>query len=223
MMKLGSILHATQALLLDFDGPICSVFAGYPAPAVAQTLRQTLQSFGVTGPIMNGRTGPLTLLRWVADNHPELVNVAEDLLITAEREAVRTAAPTHGADTVIVAAGRIGRPIAIVSNNSAIAIREYLDGRKLDVAAIVGRPYADPTRMKPNPEMVTCAIKALGVSPRDCVFIGDATTDIEAAISAGVHSIAYAKSPERISALVDAGAEVVVDSMAVIAETLEKE
>ncbi len=32
---LGAIIARTRYLLLDFDGPICSIYAGLPAPTVA--------------------------------------------------------------------------------------------------------------------------------------------------------------------------------------------
>ena len=33
--SLGAIIARTRFLLLDFDGPICSIYAGLPAPTVA--------------------------------------------------------------------------------------------------------------------------------------------------------------------------------------------
>lgn len=37
---LGAILARTRYLLIDFDGPICSICAGLPAPQVAEQLRK---------------------------------------------------------------------------------------------------------------------------------------------------------------------------------------
>jgi hypothetical protein len=31
---LAAILRRSPVILLDFDGPVCSVFAGYPAPQI---------------------------------------------------------------------------------------------------------------------------------------------------------------------------------------------
>ncbi|MBD0324414.1 MAG: hypothetical protein ICV72_13665 [Aldersonia sp.] len=36
----------STSVLLDFDGPICSVFAGHPAPAVAERIRDYLRREG---------------------------------------------------------------------------------------------------------------------------------------------------------------------------------
>jgi len=39
---LDAIVSATRHLLLDYDGPICSVFAGLPAHIIAGRLRKLL-------------------------------------------------------------------------------------------------------------------------------------------------------------------------------------
>lgn len=41
---LGAIIARTRWLLLDFDGPICSIFSGLPAPTVAEKLRKLFLS-----------------------------------------------------------------------------------------------------------------------------------------------------------------------------------
>ena len=41
-------------------------------------------------------------------------------------------------------------------------------------------------RMKPNPGMITEACATMGVSPEDCIMIGDTLTDMEAAAKGGV-------------------------------------
>lgn len=42
MTDLATLLASVRCVLLDFDGPICSVFAGTPAAVVAERLRQHL-------------------------------------------------------------------------------------------------------------------------------------------------------------------------------------
>jgi len=53
--------------------------------------------------------------------------------------------------------------------------------------------YDDTTAHKPDPEPLLLAAKKLGLEPRDCVYVGDMPTDIEAARAAGVKSIFYSK------------------------------
>ncbi len=47
---LRQILRGIRHLLLDFDGPICSIFAGVSASAVADQLRRRLLRAGIDLP-----------------------------------------------------------------------------------------------------------------------------------------------------------------------------
>jgi hypothetical protein len=54
---LDEILSRTRRLLLDFDGPICSLFAGTNTAPVAGLLRGVLRRRGVTLPAAVADTG----------------------------------------------------------------------------------------------------------------------------------------------------------------------
>lgn len=217
-------LVGAGSLLLDFDGPVCLIFAGYPAPRVAAGLVALLDVEGVAMPPKIRSVGdPLAVLRWVGETCPhDLTAAVEEALCAAELHAVRLAEPTPFGREVILNAHSRGVPVAVVSNNSAIAIEAYL--RAHDLAAyvmpIVGRVYADPRRMKPDPGPVLAAVRALGAEPSSCALVGDSPSDIEAAHAAGVAAIGYANKAWKISALAEA--DIVVTSMEDIAVALSK-
>ncbi|MEO3780383.1 HAD family hydrolase, partial [Micromonospora sp. B11E3] len=173
---LGRLLGEVGAVLLDFDGPVCSIFAGYPAPQVAAELVDVLRQCGVdVPPDLASEPDPLEVLRRTpaAGNHG-ITRAVEDALCAAERRAVETAGPTLHGREVIVAARQAGLPVAVVSNNSAGAVSAYLAAHRLTmhVSPVVGRAYADPERMKPNPAPIHQAARAVGESPGRCVLIG---------------------------------------------------
>ncbi|MEV0570707.1 HAD-IA family hydrolase [Dactylosporangium sp. NPDC050588] len=208
--------------MLDFDGPICSIFARYPAPKVARHLVSVLQAKDVGLPTtVVEETDPLEVLRWTGVNCPKALVVAvEEALCAAERRAAEIASPTpHGHD-VIRAAWRSGVPTAIVSNNSAGAITAYLVLHQLAecVAAVIGRHFAEPSEMKPNPAPILSAVRALKAEPNDCVLVGDSLSDIEGAAAAGVRAIGYANRPWKVTAF--RAADVVVTSMSEVLEYL---
>lgn len=217
------VVGTTGPILLDFDGPVCGVFAGYSAPDVAIALRALLDYQAVSiGPVRM-QDDPLEILRWTATlGNRRLTQAVEEELRAAELQAVRTASPTKYAREVVVAAAQTGRPVAIVSNNSEDAIRAYADQHRLAgyIGAIVGRPFAEPERMKPNPDPVFQAIKMLDAESGECVLIGDSVTDIEAAHAAGVRSIGYANKDGKAELFAAAGVGVIVTSMADIAREL---
>jgi len=221
---LTALLAEVDAILLDFDGPVCGIFAGYPARDVAAELVDLLYRHGVDLPgHLTSETDPLEVLRWTGSLGDQgVTRVVEDALCTAERRAVATAAPTPYGREVIVAARQAGLPVAVVSNNSAGAVAAYLAAHRLTghVAPVIGRAYADPNRMKPNPGPILQAVRALGTAPDRSVLIGDSLSDIEGSQAAGVPVIGYANRPPKVDAFHQAGADVVVTSMGPIADAL---
>ena len=220
----ASLLDSVDAVLLDFDGPVCSIFAGYPARDIAAELVELLHRHGVDVPShLAGERDPLEVLRWTGTaTDQRITRLVEDALCEAERRAVETAAPTPYGREVIVAARQAELPVAVVSNNSAGAVTAYLTAHRLTghVAPVIGRAYAEPERMKPNPEPISRAVRMLDVSPARCVLVGDSLSDIVGAKRAGVRIIAYANRPAKLDGFGAAGADVVISSMAPIAEAL---
>ena len=224
MTRLIEVVSRTKALLLDFDGPVCSVFAGYAADLVAEDLRTSLRRKGVTFPAdIAASRDPLQVLRWVGDTTPGITHLAEEVLTAAERGAVATAKPTAGSDEVILTAVRTGRQVAIVSNNSHAAITTYLDHHQLasHVRVVVGRAYAQPALMKPHTHSVARALNALDVNASASVLVGDSPSDMEAARAMHVHTIGYAKDPQRVTGLCETQAEMVITSMHALATALQ--
>ncbi|MDO3687365.1 HAD family hydrolase [Micromonospora sp. C28ISP2-4] len=223
---LGRLLSEVGAVLLDFDGPVCSIFAGYPAPQIAAELVDLLRRRGVNVPAdLASESDPLEVLRrtGAAGNHGH-TRAVEDALSAAERQAAAKAEPTPFGREVIVAARQAGLPVAVVSNNSAEAVTAYLVAHRVAgyVCPVIGRAYAEPARMKPNPEPILKAVRALGQSPERCVLIGDSESDIEGAQAAGIRVIGYANRGYKIGLFRTAGADAVITSMSTLAEALMK-
>jgi phosphoglycolate phosphatase-like HAD superfamily hydrolase len=219
---LAELIGRAKAVLFDFDGPICSVFAGLPAPTVALDLRRHLSSQGIEV-ILDGPRAedPLEVLRATVEFGADVVRETEDRLTAAEVAAVRTASPTGGGEASVRACTRAGLRPAIVSNNSAAAVNAYVAQHEIaDLigAAVVGRYYAKPHMMKPDPASLHAALRLLHIRPADAVFVGDSPADIEAARAAGVAVIGYANKPGKQSML--RGADVIIDDMHILAQHL---
>lgn len=221
MTTLAEIVEQTKALLLDFDGPVSRVFAGLTTPTVVSELHSHLADEGIDPPV-GLDSDPLQLLVWVDSHHRSLAGSVDDRLSHLETAAVESATPTAHAHDVIMTAKYRGLLTAVVSNNSQQAIERYLALHSLtaEVTVVVGRAPGEPMLLKPHPHSVQCAIDRLGVPASSCALVGDSAADIIAARAAGVHSIGYAKIPERRPALVDAGADAIVDSMGELAAQL---
>ncbi len=221
---LVELLSAKTSILLDFDGPVCSIFSDYPAPDVAASLRDVVTAAGVPIPSnVATEKDPLEVLKWSATvGRPALVRQIEAQLCADEITAARTAAPTPFGREVVIGAFEAGKSVSIVSNNSAGAISTYLTRQRLTRyrLPISGRVYARPELMKPNPEPILTAAKLANASPADCVLIGDSMADIDGAHAAGVAVIGYANRPEKVDRFTTANADVVITSMVEVASAL---
>ncbi|MFF0339675.1 HAD family hydrolase [Kribbella sp. NPDC004875] len=210
---LAAILRRSPVILLDFDGPVCSVFAGYPAPQITDELRAlALDEVGELPPAMSAITSPHEFLSASAEVSPELARHIEAALQTAEIKAVESATPTPGVDDFLTACREAGRQVAIVSNNTGASVRAYLDRVGLAdlVQHIEARDPSDPGLMKPSPHLIERAALALGVEPDACTLIGDQPTDVQAAHAIGAASIGYANKPGKADDLAAAGADAVI-------------
>jgi hypothetical protein len=115
MITFGLTRILTQAgpLLIDFDGPICSVFANYRPNVVASELRELVLEAGIQLPRgMMNQSDPLEILRWTATVlNPTVARAVEDSLCSAELRAVASARPTPHAREVLSAASQNGHRI----------------------------------------------------------------------------------------------------------------
>jgi len=220
--SLSDVLSRARAVLFDFDGPICSVFADVRAPTIASELRHLLQrdghalDFGLVD-----EDDPLDVLRYSQRFGSDVVRQIEDALTEAEVRAVQVAEPTSGGARSLRSCVHSGRRAAIVTNNSPQAVFAYLSRCGLAEFAhrVVGRAYAEPHRMKPNADAVLRALDVLSIEAAEAVLVGDSASDMDAARAAGTWSIGYANRPQKRHHLADADA--VIDDMGLLAAGLE--
>lgn len=211
---LRKLLAEVQAVLLDFDGPICQLFAGLSAAKATDQLRSSLIPMGLTLPAESHRDDdPLAVYRAAATANPTEGRRIAAVLESIEERAALTARPTPGASAFIGACLLRGVPVAVVTNNSAAAVRRYVELHGLSVSSVHGRDQDDPERMKPSPWMLYAALDHLGTPARQAVMIGDAVRDIQAAAAACVPAIGFANKPRKRERLAAAGAFAVVDDM----------
>lgn len=219
---LATVLDTSAHVLLDFDGPVCDVFAGFPAHRIAEHLRHLLTDthhLTLPGDVLTS-ADPLHVIARTADLAPGLSATIDAALRAAELQAVATAAPVPGATDLLAACQATGRPVAIVSNNGAEAIHAYLHRHGLTafVAHVQGRDPHDPALMKPRPYPLRETLTVLDAQPDTAVLIGDSLTDLHAARAAGIRVIAYANKPHKHTQL--AGADAVTTSMRALAEAI---
>ncbi|AGM03328.1 HAD family hydrolase [Amycolatopsis keratiniphila] len=204
------LLQEKDHVFLDFDGPVCDVFARLPASEVADRLKRLVE------PEVIASADPFDVLRFAASCGPNAANVVERQLSRFEGEAVAQVPPSPGVADLLRDWRAQGFTVTIVSNNSVDAVRAFLALHELAelVRGISARTTSDPARLKPEPALLDAAMKALGTSPGRCVMVGDSAADILAARAAGVASIALAKTPAKRRALAALDPDALVTDLA---------
>jgi phosphoglycolate phosphatase-like HAD superfamily hydrolase len=213
---LAQLLAERRHVLLDFDGPVCSVFGSVKDRQVANALREVVASYAEQIPeSVASANDPFEVLRFAAHICTECLLQTEVAFTAYEVEAVATAPETPGIRAALAAFESYGLPVTIVSNNSAAAIASFIEHRRLasNIAGVVGRVPAQPALLKPSPYLLGEALKECGATSGDALFIGDSISDIEAATAIGVPVVAYANKPGKRERFEAMHAAVVIDSM----------
>ncbi|MFI9117928.1 HAD family hydrolase [Streptomyces bikiniensis] len=220
-------LANARVLLFDFDGPVCDLFAGLPAPEVARELTALLSAQDEAAGAKAAQTeDPIEVLRIAHEAGTELGQRIERALTAAEVRAVALAGrPTPGAVEALRAARAAGRGLAVVSDNSTECVRAFLElhGLQEHVTHIVGRPSEQLHLMKPNPFPLITAAEQMHVDVTGCTLIGDSLADVRAARAAGATAIGYADEPHKADLFGEAQADVVIGHMQEIADALTAE
>ena len=213
--------HA-DLILLDFDGPVCHIFANGMNRRIADELRLVAREHGMhIDDELAQDFDPLNVLR-EADRQDGSLTKELDLLMTElEIDAATVAPPAIGGADALRQWGEHGKRVVVVTNNSAASIEKYLSHHGLTslVGGIYGRPPGETSLMKPHPFILLEALSAHSVEPANAVMIGDSVSDVAASSNAGgVPAIGLAHTDLRADELNEAGAVVVVRSMSVFGE-----
>lgn len=221
-MKLAQLLKERRHVLLDFDGPVCSVFPSNRGRESGDSMRRLLGGRWAQLPQeISDADDAFVVLRYFDHHEPELAGKAEQAFAAEERKTVLSAIPTPGALDAIRALQGSGHTITIVSNNSESAILAFIDlhGLHGEIDGVVGRIRSRTEDLKPEPHLLRRALYARAAAPADAVLIGDSVTDIQAARAAGTAVIAYANKSRKESQLLAAGPDALIHSMGDITES----
>lgn len=213
----AKLVHQARAVLLDFDGPICPVFAGYVAHEVATAVSRVAAARGVTLTPADPHD-PISVFRATAGLNEEIIGAVQDALVYEEREALSRTSPIPGVWDVIAQLDKEGHVIAVVTNNGAEPVTDFLVKHGLAdfVDAIIGRDPTRPEQLKPSPVLVERALADLDVEAPGAVFVGDSISDVEAGRAAGVPVIGFANKPGKYERLRLAGAHTIITNMSAL-------
>lgn len=212
-------------LMVDFDGPVCDIFAGLPASDVAERMYEVTLEAGYPVQLADFRGDPvhaLTLARGIGGEPLRTILAIE--LSRCETQAVKVAVPTTGIEDVLKAARDANCTLAIVSNNSVEAVETYLamHGIRSYFSAVFARTDdLDPSHLKPHPFLVRQAVRSFRTALHP-LLIGDSDTDVAAARAVGVDCVGYANKEGKRELFIAGGAVAVVEDMHSIAAAIRR-
>jgi phosphoglycolate phosphatase len=127
-----------------------------------------------------------------------------------------------GARDLLAGLDRDGYLLGIATGKGRRGLEAVLTHHRLR-ALFVTLQTADDNPSKPHPAMLERAMTETGSRPRETVFVGDTTFDVEMARSAGVRAIGVAWGYHPPEELARAGAERVLESFAALPVLLREE
>jgi beta-phosphoglucomutase-like phosphatase (HAD superfamily) len=220
--ELDAIIRRARNLLLDFNGPVCELYARQPVSLAADHLRSILAAETIQLPHpVSTTTDPLAVLASAATISRELAERLESHLTQCELTAIPTAQPAGYLHDLIATARESGRTVTVLSTCSVQAVRMYLARNGLDdqVGLVVARQGYDPSPADSS-HLIRHALTAINADADACAVVAESPAVIEAAKSMGAATIAYAPHAETHDHLDATHPGVIVASLADIVLTL---
>ena len=153
------------------------------------------------------------------ENHPKFQQVLDCFVAHYGVHSRDNTRPYDGIMEALEQLENLGAAHAIVSNKIDFAVKalskDYFPGR---MKSAVGD---DPSRRKkPAPDSVLEAMRQMGVSAEECVYVGDSDVDVITARNAGIPCIAVTWGFRDEQCLVDAGAEYIAHTTEQLVEMI---
>jgi phosphoglycolate phosphatase len=126
-----------------------------------------------------------------------------------------------GALEMLQAAAAKGLKIAVLSNKTQVGVSRTVGAAFGGIAFedVIGAVDGAPPP-KPEPATLLGLVANMGLTPRDCVMIGDTDVDMKTAVNAGAHGIGVTWGFRDAAELKESGAEFVVKSFAELQKLL---
>ena len=103
----AELVAKAQAVLLDFDGPICAVFAGYRAHEVAAEIMKRAATAGYAlRP--DDPDDPISVYKATTGMDPDVISAVEDALVDEESTALSRTEPHPGIPELVRQLGKAG-------------------------------------------------------------------------------------------------------------------
>jgi phosphoglycolate phosphatase len=209
-----------KGVIFDLDGTLIDSLETY-----TQALNQGIQRFNLApvskealASLLN-RAVPLEQIieqlfpTQFKDRQERLDCIKE--IVKAYQKLEQNVSLKPGAAQVLSSLKEMGLKVGIVTGRTTSGEQKWLEPRRLHIDQFIDVIItgADAER-KPAPEGIIKCAQELGLSTEECVFVGDAQSDIITGKAAGVMTIAISTGVAQEGTLSQEGPDAIVDSLA---------
>jgi HAD superfamily hydrolase (TIGR01549 family) len=216
-----SVRARTKALFFDLDGTLIDT-----DDAFVETWAGRLE--GWSRGLVGDDARPLLRRALVAAESPvntiisllDAVGLDDNIFSIGDRLRRIRGLRTHGRFVAIdgvldtIRSLQSSYQLGVVTTRSRIDAMAFLRQYELQRLIKVVTTREDTWRLKPHPEPILRTISSLGLSPSQCVMVGDTTVDMVSAKGAGTFAVGVLCGFGEHKELLEAGADLVLDKTA---------
>lgn len=195
-----------SGLVFDFDGTMCRLFKNYDLNSVVIELHNRLKGYGFAFPLDKDAFEVFEYINNLenlsAGQKTELYTEMNEVLTSAEIEAVSGCELVNGVREVLPLLKQSGYKLGIATNNSRECVSQFLKTYcgGLNIP-IVGRIGSNPELMKPNKWSLIEVIKKMNCSNENTLFFGDTLRDYECSLNAHCSFVGVAPTEKKLKRL----------------------
>jgi len=156
-----------------------------------------------------------------ADRAAAFAREAMDIIETFEMQTCAHAEPIPGAVETLVQLVSKGYQVGIITRNGREGVAAVTSRHPLPHEVLLTRE--DVAHVKPHPEHLLTAMRALDLPPSQTLMVGDHPTDIACGKDAGALSVGVSGDAVRLAELARAGADFLISTVSEILPLLEGE
>lgn len=204
-----------RACIFDLDGTLADTLE-----SMSSVANKIMESFGLnTLPTDNfryysGEGADMLVSRCLKDaGDVELAHFEEAKKLYRERfdaDPLYRVTPYRGIPEVLRELKKNGVKLAVCSNKpheAAVKVIDQLFGKDLDL--VIGQ--SSRIRRKPAPDAPLKAAGIFGVSPEECLYVGDTRTDMETGKAAGMYTVGVLWGFRGRQELEASGADLIIE------------
>lgn len=185
--------RAPRAVLFDLDGTLVDTAPDLGRAANAVRIEQGLPGLPIADyrPVASaGARGLLRVALGIAPDHPDFPARRDRFLALYRADIAAGSRVFDGLDELLRALEARGARWGIATNKPADLTTLLLDALQLSARAAISISPGGAIAAKPAPDMLLEACRRLGVTPSECVYVGDDRRDIDAGRAAGMPTVA---------------------------------